>query len=171
MRIDTQMVLDPCAGGDLEHEMAYPAVLHEFGNDKVRTLDIRDDSPAQDHGDFLTLDPPTVGPYDLVITNPPFAIALDVIKHAMKFARYRGHVVMLLRLNFLGSQDRAAFFKNNMPVACYVHSKRMRFSDEGTGDSVEYMHAVWENGYSPESSKLRILQPPPAAPSKRRGVA
>lgn len=44
-----------------------------------------------------------------------------------------------------------------MPMACYVHSKRMKFTDSGGSDSVEYMHCIWLKGEHPRFTKLRIL--------------
>lgn len=49
---------------------------------------------------------------DVAITNPPFSIAEDVIKKALTEADW---VVMLLRMNFLGSDDRANWLRNEMP--------------------------------------------------------
>ncbi len=64
---------------------------------------------------------------------------------------------MLLRLNFFGSQERSTWFKSNMPVNCYVHSKRLKFTNTGGTDSIEYMHAVWVVGEYPAYTKLKIL--------------
>lgn len=53
-----------------------------------------------------------VGRVDVAITNPPFVIAEDVIKKALTEADW---VVMLLRMNFLGSDGRANWLRNEMP--------------------------------------------------------
>lgn len=49
--------------------------------------------------DYLTLPPPSKK-YDVIITNPPYSLALDFVRKAAAEAH---HVAMLLRLNFLGS--------------------------------------------------------------------
>ena len=46
-------------------------------------------------------------------------------------------VVMLLRINFLGSKKRYGFWKKNPPQAMYVLSKRPSFTGKGT-DATEY---------------------------------
>jgi len=89
---------------------------------------------------------------------------------------------MLLRLNFFGSDERSALFRVapphgfGMPVACYVHSKRMGFVPDdvkqrlqaeakaqgvkakGIGtDSIEYAHFVWRSGFNPKFTQLRLI--------------
>ena len=171
-------VLDPCAGGDAEYPMSYPEAirLHSGWNyNDIDTCDIRDDSRAKFKGDYLTRHE-CEGCYDVAITNPPFNIALDVIKKTLADVHSGGWVIMLLRLNFFGSQERSEWFKDNMPLATYVHSKRISFVPEdrkkrinaeakasgiaakGIGsDSVEYMHAVWNVGCHPQFTHLRII--------------
>lgn len=155
-------IFDPCAGGDATHKMAYPWAIERFSGwnvNKLTTIDIRPDSLAEFKEDYL-LRPPPVGAdnmYDIAITNPPFAIALDVIQKCLGEVAEGGWVIMLLRLNFFGSQERSTWFKQNMPEVCYVHSKRMKFTNTGGTDSIEYMHACWRVGYNPKFTKLRIL--------------
>ena len=83
------------------------------------------------------------GPYikcDVAITNPPFSIAEDVIKKALTEADW---VVMLLRMNFLGSDGRSNWLRNEMPdiytlpdrpnfIASYKCKARDKF-DRGCG--------------------------------------
>ena len=66
-------------------------------------------------------------------------------------------VIMLLRLNFFGSKDRKEFLQQNMPKYCYVHSRRMSFTDDGKTESIEYMHAVWINGEQPTQTLLQVI--------------
>jgi len=76
---------------------------------------------------------------DVIITNPPFSLAHEFCDHALD----RGNtVVMLLRLNFLGSQKRYAWWKFHEPDALYVLSKRPDFTGGG-GDSCEYAWFCW----------------------------
>jgi hypothetical protein len=136
-------ILDPCAGGDAKHPMSYPEALKLCGrHDNVLTLDIRADSPAQEHGDYLKWHPP-IAPW-LIITNPPFALAQQIIEKALHDVEVGGFVVMLLRLNFLGGVGRIGFWQKHRPVALYVHPRRMSFTENGQTDSIEYMHAVWQ---------------------------
>lgn len=155
---DSVKVIDPCAGGDAVHEMSYPVALKNYSQwniSDLETLDVRLDSRANIKTDFLFWNPMTVR--DVAITNPPFNIALDVIQKCLREVRGGGLVIMLLRLNFFGSQERSAWFKSFMPLATYVHSKRMKFTNTGGTDSIEYMHAVWRVGYNPKHTHLRVL--------------
>ena len=68
-----------------------------------------------------------------------------------------GYVAMLLRLNFWGSKARQDFFKNNMPKYCYIHPRRMSFTEDGKTDSIEYAHFVWQKGNNPTFCKTSLL--------------
>jgi len=155
-RPDRMFWCDPCAGGDAVHPMAYPSVIEEeFGTDVV-TLDIREDSLAEVKADYLSfvmLDPKP----DIIITNPPFYLAKEIIQKSLLDVSDGGYVIMLLRLNFFGSKDRKQFLQNTMPKYAYVHSRRMSFTDDGKTDSIEYMHAVWKKGHNPEFTQLKII--------------
>ncbi|WP_279159601.1 hypothetical protein [Thomasclavelia cocleata] len=154
-------VLDPSAGGDQNNEMSYPeAIKKVYFNWNVETLDIRTDSRAKHKGiDYLKRNISEILPDykpDIIFTNPPFNLAMDFIKKALNEVRTDGYVIMLLRLNFLGSKDRNKWLKNNMPHEIYVHSKRMSFTKNGGTDSVEYAHFVWKKG-SKSNTKLFLL--------------
>ena len=148
------IILDPCAGGDEYHEMSYPAVLNAMLGCNVTTIDIREDIRANIKRDFLEMSLPD---YDIVITNPPFNIAMDIIRKAMSVTQEHGYIIMLLRLNFLGSKARKPFFDEFLPEYIYVHNRRMSFTDDGVTDSIEYAHFVWRKDYKPKFSKLRII--------------
>ena len=150
-------VLDTCAGGVVgQQDMSYPAALRKFygeSNVNVTTVDIRKDSPCQIHGDYLQMKPLSED-IDLVITNPPFCLALPIIQKALTEPCKR--VVMLLRLNFFGTKMRKLWWQNNMPEFTYVHSERISFTG-GTSDSIEYMHCVWSKGWKEQFTRLRII--------------
>lgn len=147
------LVFKPCA-------MSYPKAIRDgcaTWHD-IDTIDIRENSLAKCHGNFLSLpyEPET---FDLVITNPPFSLAIDFIKRALLVVKPGGYVVMLLRLNFFGSEDRNHFFRTgNMPQLAYVHSKRLGFTPDGKTDSIEYMHAIWQKTSERcYTTQLRVL--------------
>lgn len=170
-------ILDPCAGGNKTEvqwqykkdkvvtvpptEMSYPKVLQEFWSEaRIVTMDIREDSPAQLHGDFLTVDDDKLKALklDMIITNPPFSLAEEIIRKALEVVHPGGFVIMLLRLNFFGSKKRKDFFDSFMPCRAYVHRERMNFVEGESGDSIEYMHAVWTKDSLPiEETILRII--------------
>jgi hypothetical protein len=159
-------ILDPCAGGDVEHAMSYPAALANSDwtpyISLLDTIDVREDSLASIKGDFLTMPTEQLNaPYDIVMSNPPFNIALDFIQKSLTLVRPGGLVIMLLRLNFFGTKTRNEWLRANMPLLTYVHAKRMSFGKSKHGkaatDSVEYMHAVWQAGEHPPFSGLQVL--------------
>lgn len=150
-------ILDPCAGGDKEHGMSYPIAIDniiapEFGID---TLDIREDSLARIKGDYLNYECKNI--YDIIITNPPFNVAMEIIKKALDDVSDYGYVVMLQRLNFMASKGRYKFFQQYMPEYIFIHSKRISFLDNKATDSIEYAHFVWRKGHCPNFSKSIVL--------------
>lgn len=102
--------------------------------------------------DFLncTLDGPE---FDVAITNPPYGLALEVIGRAMMMARY---VVVLTRLNFLGSQKRAAFMQA-YPPDVYGLPRRPSFTKGGT-DATEYAWLVWPPERSRAHGTFQVLE-------------
>lgn len=94
--------------------------------------------------------------FDLIITNPPFTYAMEFIQKALNEIDDNGYVVMLLRLNFLGSKARNQWLLNNMPYEIYVHGKRLSFTDDNKTDSIEYAHFVWKKN-NKETTKLYLL--------------
>jgi len=163
--------LDPCAGGDGDHSMSYPAALRMMIGDEpidIETIDIREDSDARDKRDYL--DPATpVKPVDIIISNPPFSLAQEFINKALKDVKSGGYVIFLLRLTYFGSKDRRDWWRENMPSFGYIHSKRMSFKTplseklaakpfkRGQSDSVEYAHLVWIQGQNPKWTQMRVI--------------
>ena len=140
--------------------MSYPKALELFGVSKanITTVDIRRDSKAVIIADYLNTKISVKGKkFDLIITNPPFSHALPIIKKAFSETKPGGYIVMLLRLNFFGSQARYHFWQEHLPLYCFVHHKRISFTDTGRTDSIEYMHAVWQIGNKVEFTKLKVI--------------
>jgi hypothetical protein len=118
-------ILDPCAGGDDRNPMSYPEAIRQAGwnEAQIDTIDIRPDSVAARKGDYLRMDL-DVAP-DIIISNPPFGLALEFIQKALRNVKRGGLVIMLLRLNFFGSRKRRSWFQANMPLYTYVHAERL----------------------------------------------
>ena len=94
--------------------MSYPtAIKNIYGNCEIHTYDLREDSFAENKCDYLKEKLPYKP--NIIITNPPFAIATDIIEKALQDVNDDGYVIMLLRLNFFGSQSREWFFEKYMP--------------------------------------------------------
>ena len=78
---------------------------------------------------------------DLILTNPPFSLAQEFIEHSMSLAPT---VIMLLRINFLGSQKRYNFWQQFPPDGLYILSKRPSFTGKGT-DATDYAWFIWSD--------------------------
>ncbi|PCH95364.1 MAG: SAM-dependent methyltransferase [Gammaproteobacteria bacterium] len=139
--------LDPAAGGCGKYEMSYPTVLAEFGFSDITTADIREDSRAAsantDYFSHINLG------FDLIITNPPFDRSIEFAQKALREVNDNGHVVMLQRLNWLGTKKRKVFWDKAPLKHVYIHHKRPAFDPEkhNKTDSIEYAHFVFQKGY------------------------
>jgi len=116
-------ILDPCAGGDLENDMSYPKILNRYGATDITTIDLREDSKSSIKANYLEYTPENK--FDLVITNPAFNLAQEIIEKSINDTKDGGYVIMLLRLNFFGSKKRRLFWKDNMPIYTFVHHERI----------------------------------------------
>ena len=142
-------VLDPSAGGCEQYPMSYPTVLEKEGF-IVESWDIREDSRANLTGvNFLNVPSYESRKYDMIITNPPFNVAQEFTEHALEMVCEGGLVIMLQRLNWLGSQKRKPMWQKLPLAAVYVHSKRPGFDPlkPSKTDSTEYAHFVFCKGY------------------------
>lgn len=150
-------ILDPCAGGDKHYPMSYPQALINIGvpPENIDTIDIRPDSLAKVKGDYLTHD--CKGKYNIIITNPPFVIARQVIEKALDDIKNDGLVIMLLRLNFFGGELRRDMWKRQMPEYSFVYNKRLSFTADGKTDSIEYNHLIWKKDWCPDFCKLKVI--------------
>jgi hypothetical protein len=148
-------ILDCCAGGDEKHPMSYPEALSKKGFINISTLDIREDSLSKTKGDYLHID--YTNKMDMIITNPPFSLALDIIKKSLEDVKEGGFVIMLLRLNYFGGKVRKELWEKQMPKYCFVHHKRISFTDDRKTDSIEYAHFVWQKGHNEQFTQLKVI--------------
>ena len=148
-------ILDCCAGGDEKHPMSYPEALSKKGFINIHTLDIREDSLSKTKGDYLHID--YANKMDMIITNPPFSLALDIINKSLEDVKDGGFVIMLLRLNYFGGKVRKGLWEKQMPKYCFVHHKRISFTDDRKTDSIEYAHFVWQKGHSEQFTQLKVI--------------
>lgn len=75
-----------------------------------------------------------------IITNPPYSLAFEFCQHAVAHA---DEVFLLLRLNFLASKKRKAWFQANEPSCLFVLSERPCFTDDGKTDATDYAWFYW----------------------------
>jgi hypothetical protein len=89
--------------------------------------------------------------FHLILSNPPFKIAEEIIRHAWPMLANRGTMIMLLPLNFMASAGRhSGLWSELPPVEVAVVSRRASFYGGGT-DSREYAIYVWKKGANGES--------------------
>ena len=105
-------------------------------------------------GDFLEME--GLGPYDVVIGNPPFSKALEFVKKSLEVVRPGGRVIMLLRTSFLESKTRFQFWKENPLSGLYTLSKRPSFTGKGT-DATSYSWFVWCKSEQTEGQTIKVI--------------
>jgi len=88
-------------------------------------------------------------PYDLIITNPPFSLALEFLEKSLREA---DTVIYLLRLNFLASRKRRAFWRANRPSHVLALAERPCFAWPCTGKG--YHATGCGASYLPESTHV-----------------
>lgn len=140
-------VLDPCAAnGELLTE------IHRLRPDLVLfAIELRDTGAAlarlQDEGviagyqigDFLEVAAATENAdIDYIVSNPAYEIAEAMIRAGMRVAKISA---WLLRLNFLGAQERRDFNDESRP-GLFVSPDRPSFTGWG-GDATEYAWMVY----------------------------
>lgn len=137
---------EPCAGEGAIIEAAKlygsPQWRHWWANELRPEAELILSKHVQ--GGHLTigdiLDPstplPPAGDVSVVITNPPYRLAWELL-HKMLQEFPKAHVVFLLRVNFIASQRRYGFMSQYMPDL-YVLPNRPGFRGWGETDSPEY---------------------------------
>lgn len=151
-------VLEPSAGGGsfLRALLASPKVDPGFVHalDLVRSAEGLQLVPEHRRtvGDFLTetpmiKEPPLVMPLepDTVIGNPPYNQAEAHARRALELSNR--HVFLLLRLAFLSSQGRRAFWKEFPARRVWVLSERPSFTPDGKTDRYDYAWFWWDKAW------------------------
>lgn len=152
--------LDPCCGTGAILDVLRRAVgAAEY--DTIRGIELdADRARCASHNvvcaDALELPSGMWGKPSLVVTNPPYRLAMQFVARALlEVESERGVVAMLLRLNWLGSQARASFHRTR-PSEVYILPRRPSFTGGGT-DAIEYAWFVWRNASPTGAGKWRIL--------------
>ncbi|MGX7096409.1 hypothetical protein ACWOBL_06090 [Gemella bergeri] len=87
-----------------------------------------------------------------IITNPPYKIALEFLKHALNIIPAGNKVAMFLKIQFLEGKLRKKFFEANPPKVIYVSSSRLNCAKNGrfdkyTSSAVCYAWFIFEKGH------------------------
>lgn len=120
---------------DIRKEAEYP---HQTAN-------FLDWKPKHDH-------------YSLIITNPPFLQAQEIIEKCLTLNGYYPPptVIMLLRLNFLGAEKRSDFWQRRPIDILDALSERPDFTGDG-GDSTEYAWFFWNYDGPQRRKPINVL--------------
>lgn len=145
-------VLEPCAG---DGALLGPLRRH-FPDATLDAFDIAPRHPAVREKPFHVDTDKTL--YDVVLTNPPFSGAEEIVHYGLAKLRPGGHLALLLRLGFLASAGRRELYRSRPPVAVYVLPERPSFRN-GTTDFAEYCWVVWRDHRAsrPKQTKLYWL--------------
>ena len=134
-----------CGGGHL------CGLLSKYGMLK-RKSDIMDRGCGAEIFDFLNDFLNTEWNGD-ILTNPPYANALEFVKKALAIIPKGRKAAFLLRIQFLEGMERRALFNKEPPKYVYVFSKRALCAKNGdfnlqNGSAMCYAWFVWEKGFS-----------------------
>ena len=142
--------LEPC----LIHEPAcgdgaMSEVLKQYGHD-VMSSDIRETGYGQGGVDFLLSD----GDYDAIITNPPFKISEEFVRHAIPQARV---VAMVLKSQYWHALKRMPLFQEFPPAYVLALTWRPDFrgGELGGSPTMEVLWTVWIEGQT--DTRYRLL--------------
>lgn len=91
-----------------------------------------------------------------IITNPPYSIAEEFVRHALDIIPEGNKVVMFLKLTFLEGQKRKKLFIEYPPIRVWVTSSRLKCAKNGKFDDMgssaaAYAWYIWEKGYKGET--------------------
>lgn len=110
------LVLEPAAGdGAIVRRLLErghnPERIHAIELDPGRAAIVRQIVPNVHCADYMKWR--AREQYDLILTNPPFALATTFARAALGMVKENGTVALLLRLNWLGSKERARFHREH----------------------------------------------------------
>lgn len=100
----------------------------------------------------------------VIITNPPFRIAEEVLNRLLR-DHANADIFLLLRVNFVGSVRRQPFMEA-YPPDMYVLPNRPSFLGEGQTDSIEYAWFHW--GPVPRKREYGTWKVLPLTPKEER---
>ena len=126
-------------------------VLKEYGY-KVKSSDIIDRGYSDTEiADFLFTERDKNDFSRDIITNPPYSIATEFVKHALDISMDATKVAMFLKIQFLESKKRYELFKEYPPKRVYVFVNRVNCGKNGVfgkeSSAVCYCWFVWEKGF------------------------
>jgi len=151
-------IWEPAAGtGVIIDELKLQGYKFIYGTDIRQT-------PGAFSGQLDFLKDEGIHGVDNIITNPPYSLALEFAKQALKYAQRK--VALFLRLNFLEGRKRYVFFKQHPPQRIYIFSNRLSClteTGEPLGVMVCFAWFIWDIGSSSRPTLDWILIEDPNA--------
>lgn len=153
------LVWEPACG-----DGAMSKVLKQYVAD-VRSSDIRESGYGEGGVDFLA----SSFDCDAVITNPPFNVSEEFIRHALKQAPI---VAMVLKSQYWHAKKRAALFNEYPPAWVLPLTWRPDFmgGERGGAPTMEVHWTVWVRGDTDTKYRLLSRVAPDAAFLRPRGI-
>lgn len=151
-------VFEPCAGkGHIVRVLERsPHISRIYTNDvdeRFPGLDSYEDATKVDVWDSLP--PPGC---DWTVTNPPFSLALPILRNAMT---YTNNVALLLRITFLEPTLTRGLFlsliEEDISHLIIFGSPRPSFTPDGNTDFATTMWIVWQRFRSNSGTQIRFI--------------
>lgn len=146
--VDPDFVLDPGSGKGVfgkAVKTVFPGVKRIIGvepfveNENKRYYDFIYNV------DFCTWQ--TSEQFDLVCGNPPYALAEKFVRKSMEVLKPGGHLVFLLRLQFLASRKRQKLWQDYPLQQVIVCCNRPSFTGDGKTNCDDYAFLYWQKNY------------------------
>lgn len=148
---------------DLNHDYVFwePAcgtgemvsAISECGYERIIASDLRYTGYGTGGKDFLL----SSEQCDVIITNPPFNLSEDFIRHALAISPI---VVMLVKSQYWHAAKRTKLFEEHPPTWVLALNWRpdFLFGERGGQPTMEMIWTVWNKGYT--DTRYRILKRP-----------
>lgn len=149
-----KFIIDPCAGGCPSNPvMPYPEAIKRHWGVSCKTVDIRPDSSAEIHADYLKINFCNSHAPDMIITNPPFKYFEEIARKGLDDLATGGLLILMMRLEAFESEKRFNFWRSFMPINVYVHKSRKI----AKGTVRAPAHFVWQKGSNPEFARIKVI--------------
>ena len=152
--LDEAKIYDPCVGRGHILKPFRDRGIEVEGTDLVERTDLwnPDITYPGDH-DFLSRIEPVH--HANIVTNPPYKLCLEFAQKSLELIDEGMYLCMLLKIQFLETKARYAFFRNYPPKYVYVFVNRIGCIPGGDTDinkpsAICYAGYIWQKGYQGE---------------------
>jgi len=141
-----ETIIEPSVG------MGHIAKVFEKYGHKIEAYDILDRGYPATIQDFLQLKELKCKTAKMFVQNPPYGLGIEFIEKSLNFCSNNEYVCALLKIQFLESQSRYEFFKENPPKYVSVFVRRTYCLKDGKDKdkpsaAMCYAWFIWQKGY------------------------